>query len=45
VILLAVMIITLSPNRQRASAPAGSKHDIEHGVAAVDTQPLPELVD
>ena len=45
VILLAVMIITISPNRTRAIAPAESERDIEGGVAAVDTQPLPELVD
>jgi drug/metabolite transporter (DMT)-like permease len=45
IILLAVMIITLSPNRQRTAAPVESRRDIERGVAAVDTQPLAELVD
>jgi drug/metabolite transporter (DMT)-like permease len=45
VILLAVMIITLSPNRAREVAPAESKQDADLGVAAIDTQPLPELVD
>jgi drug/metabolite transporter (DMT)-like permease len=45
IILLAVMIITLSPNRQREAAPAETKWDVERGVAAIDTQPLPELVD
>jgi drug/metabolite transporter (DMT)-like permease len=45
IILLAVMIITLSPNRQPAVAPAASARDVERGEAALDTQPLPELVD
>ena len=45
VILLAVMIITLSPNRQRAVAPAEAKWEAGRGVAAIDTRPLPELVD
>jgi drug/metabolite transporter (DMT)-like permease len=41
VILLAVMIITLSPNRPRVTTPAEARQ----GVAPADTQPLPELVD
>jgi drug/metabolite transporter (DMT)-like permease len=45
VILLAVMIITLSPNRQRAPAPVKAKQDDDRAIAAIDTQPLPELVD
>jgi drug/metabolite transporter (DMT)-like permease len=45
IILLAVMIITLSPNRQRVDAPAEAERDATRGVEAVDTQPLPELVD
>ena len=45
VILLAVMIITISPNRQREVKPVEPRQEIESGVAAVDTQPLPELVD
>jgi drug/metabolite transporter (DMT)-like permease len=44
IILLAVMIITLSPNRQPAAA-ADVKWEAERGVAAIHTQPLPELVD
>jgi drug/metabolite transporter (DMT)-like permease len=45
VILFAVMIITISPNRARAAIPVASRQGIERNVAAVDTQPLPELVD
>jgi drug/metabolite transporter (DMT)-like permease len=45
VILFAVMIITLSPNRSRAARLAESQQGDERGVAAVDTQPLPELAD
>jgi drug/metabolite transporter (DMT)-like permease len=45
VILLAVMIITLSPNRQSVPASASEQQEDTYGVAAVDTQPLPELVD
>jgi drug/metabolite transporter (DMT)-like permease len=45
VILLAVMIITLSPNRHSAAAPVSGQQEDAYGVAAIDTQPLPELVD
>jgi drug/metabolite transporter (DMT)-like permease len=45
IILLAVMIITLAPNRKRLVAPAEAERDAARGVEAVDTQPLPELVD
>jgi drug/metabolite transporter (DMT)-like permease len=45
VILLAVMIITISPNRQREVKPVESQQEAETGAAAVDIQPLPELVD
>jgi drug/metabolite transporter (DMT)-like permease len=45
VILLAVMIITISPNRQREVKPAEPQQETESGATAVDTQPLPELVD